>query len=120
MAASMSFFLAAFRSSTQEENQSIATLLEIDAIARPLIDSKFPNTLEKFDISQQARFQANDPAGDVSTSLWIFQLIKPLREHFRLPYLVHRMSQHFINVVNYGIHHPRPINGMLVDMIVMN
>jgi hypothetical protein len=62
---------------------------EIDTVARSIVDPKLADAFEELRVSQQARFNTNDPLSNLPRGSDIFKVPQPLPEFVSLPDLDH-------------------------------
>jgi hypothetical protein len=96
-------FLSSLAASSQEYDQQLPSLQEVDPVPRALIDPHLSDTLaDRFDISHKPECKVFDPCLNSSATSQVLQSVQPLGEGFSLA------DFHFILIVAYWLHSVNP------------
>ena len=81
--------LGGFVATAEQDDDRLAPLHEMDAVAGAMVDPQLANAVEEFHIAHQAGLEAGDADGDLGLRAAVAQGGKPNAEGFGLAHLEH-------------------------------
>jgi hypothetical protein len=81
--------LCSLVAAAQQQDDQSTPLYKINAVTGTVIDTKFANALEVFDVPEKASLDPNEANGDTPPRFIVFQALKPIFENAGLAEFEH-------------------------------